>query len=77
MTDPADLPPDQRDLHDICMCGDARRSHRDGTMECQLGELCTPGRCRMFRLCWTAAEHAANEDDLQRRVRAQIEGAKA
>lgn len=77
MTDFADVPAEQRSPGDICVCGDARRSHRDGTMECLLHDLCTPSRCLLFRLCWTAAEAAANEADFQRRVRAQMDGRKA
>lgn len=70
-TDPADVDPDRRDPGDVCMCGDRREQHRGGVMECLLGDLCHPGRCRLFRLCWTNAEYEANEFEFDRRLREQ------
>jgi hypothetical protein len=35
--------------HDICVCGDYRWQHVNGTGRCNLRELCTPSPCQGFR----------------------------
>lgn len=44
---------------DVCMCGDYRRQHYQGTGRCLLGSLCRPGYCVKFRLFRSAAEDGA------------------
>ena len=40
---------------DVCVCGDYRRQHANGTGRCLLGDLCTPHGCGQFRLFRAAA----------------------
>lgn len=41
---------EHRHPRDVCHCGDARQSHKDGTGRCLLEDLCTPVPCQRFRL---------------------------
>jgi hypothetical protein len=43
------ISPIEVDLYEICVCGDYRHQHVDGTGRCKLGELCFPARCQKFR----------------------------
>jgi hypothetical protein len=36
-------------LYEICVCGDYRHQHVDGTGRCKLNELCFPAHCQAFR----------------------------